>query len=249
MRTVALCALAVLAVTCGPSPDAKLPGFAASTGGTGSPGDGGTTGTGGTTTVGTGGTRATGTGGSTVTGTGGRTSGTGGSTGVGTGGRTTGTGGRTTGAGGSPPGTGGGTSGTGGTTGPGTGGATTTIPTGTGGRLGTGGATTGRDAGAGGITGTGGSTTGKDAANSTDDAPANCAGQIISNGYACGTATSCSACPSGKAAPCKASLDCIAPKYPCDNNCMLNCFNNNAADSVAQKCVTDLLTLACGTGC
>jgi hypothetical protein len=105
MRAVALCALAVLAVTCGPSPDAKLPGWAGSAGGATSSGSGGTM------TVGTGG-RMTGTGGATVTGSGGRITGTGGATVVGTGGRITGTGGRTT-------------VGSGGTVAVGTGGATT----------------------------------------------------------------------------------------------------------------------------
>jgi hypothetical protein len=265
MRLVAFFALAVLAVTCGPSPDAKLPGFVTSAGGTGSPGRGGTTASGGRTTVGTGGTTVTGSGGTTMTGNGGRMFGSGGVAGAG--GVTTGTGGRTTGAGGRTTGTGGTTVGTGGRT-TGTGG-TTTIPdaaaggagggsdAGTRRDVGVGGADasagTGGRTGTGGITGTGGTTVGRDAGTPLPDSAGNCLSQVISNGYACGSTPPCSACKdnqTSKTAECQGVLDCLEASYPCTGNCETECFNKNGGNGPVQTCVNALQTAACsGSGC
>ena len=264
MRLLALFSLTVLAVTCGPSPNAKLPAYLMSTGSGASPGTGGATGSGGTTAVGTGGKTAVGTGG--VSGDGGATTGTGGRT-VGAGGRTTGTGGTTTGAGGTTAGTGGRTVGTGGTT-TGTGGRTAGVggsagATGSdgGGR----GGTTGRDAGAGGatgsggrtgaggITGTGGTTVGRDAGTPLPDSAGTCLSQVISKGYACGSAPPCSACKdnqTSKTAECQGVLDCLEASYPCTGNCETECFNKNGGNGPVQTCVNALQTAACGgSGC
>ncbi len=127
MRRVGLFVLAIVAVTCGPSRDAKLPGYENlhANGGT-TDGSGGSAGSGGTTHLGSGGT-VTGSGG-TVTGSGGRPPGTGGR----------GTGGTIPdGTGGQGPGTGGRTGGTGGIAG---------RDGGAGGVPGTGGTSTARDA-------------------------------------------------------------------------------------------------------
>jgi hypothetical protein len=273
MRYVALLALAVLAVTCGPSPDAKLPGWAASS--SGASGEGGITSTGGTTRVGAGGTTLTGSGGSTVAGSGGRTVGSGGVAGGGgadTGGQITGSGGRTTApdAGGDlrPPrdtasGTGG-TSGSGGTTAAGSGGIIYR-DAGAGGTVGrdagttsTGG-TVGRDAGTdarvgtGGISGTGGATVPRDAAIPPSDVASSCYATIVNNGYKCGSAPACSACivnNVSKEAECKKGLDCLAAAGPsCDSNCQLNCLNQ-AGDAQVGACIKALTTPACsGSGC
>jgi hypothetical protein len=253
MRSAALLALAILAVTCGPSPNAKLPGFVTTTGGTKGAGgvteSGGTVGSGGRTTVGSGGTTVVGSGGTTARGTGGVD---------GTGGRTTGTGGRTTGAGGRTFGSDGGL-GTGGTTIQGTGGS------GTGGRTkadagrgGSGGTSdAGRDVGVadtrgtGGSTGAGGTTGGRDVAAPPSDSAGNCVSKVVSNGYACGSTPACSACKensNSREAECKKGIDCLAEAGPsCDSKCQLNCLNL-AGDSVIQACVTALQTAACTSG-
>jgi hypothetical protein len=237
MRPLALLAMVVLTVTCGPSPNAQLPGYAMSTGGSNPPAAGGTT------AVGTGGT--TGAGGSSVVGAGGRP-GTGGAT-VGSGGRTgsggaTATGGRS-GTGGNASGTGGSTVGSGGTT-TGSGGKTT----GSGGTV-SGGTTTGT--GGGGGAATGGSTGTRDAA----IPPAGtCISQVVINGYACGSTPACSVCKdqngNSRESGCKKAIDCLAAAGAnCDSNCKQNCLNQ-AGDSPAMACVSALQTAACsGSGC
>jgi hypothetical protein len=230
MRCFALLAMVVLAITCGPSPDAKLPGYAAPTGGSNAVATGGTTNTGGSSMAGAGG--ITGLGGSKVVGTGGK-AGAGGATvsgGItGSGGRVgadggpDGTGGRRD-AGGIPPGTGGSTVGSGGSGGSGAGGAAT--------------------GGASGI---------NDAAISPPDSAGNCLTQLIANNYVCGSTPPCSACKdnsTSKAAECQAVLDCLGASYPCTGNCTTECFNKNGGNGPVQTCVTALQTAACGaTGC
>jgi len=263
MRSVALFAMVVLVVTCGPSPDAKLPSNFVGNGGESSPGVGGTSDTGGTTDNGSGG--ATGSGGSSLAGTGGK-SGRGGETGsggrIGTGG-TGGSGGKN----GSDGGQGGKIS-TGGRDGggvfSGTGGSasdagifgaggTKKDAGGIGGKI-------GADAGRGGIFGgfgdaaTGGTTGGHDAATTPADANGNCVSTVVSNDYACGSTPACSACKdqngTSKEAGCKKGIDCLAAAgASCDSNCQLNCLNQ-AGDSTVHVCITALQTAACGaSGC
>ncbi|HEX7499142.1 MAG TPA: hypothetical protein VF524_02445 [Polyangia bacterium] len=218
--------MVALTITCGPSPDAKLPGYASGEGGATSTGTGGATATGGTTAIGAGG--LTGTGGSSVVGNGGK---------PGSGGAP-GSGGRD-GTGGSP----GGASGTGGSS-IGTGGA------GTGG-AGTGGSTA-STGGAGGLA-TGGTTGTQDAAPPPPDSAGNCLGQVISNNYACGDVPPCSACKdnsTSKSAECQAVINCIEASYPCTGNCTTECFNKNGGNAPVQVCVKALQAAACGaTGC
>ena len=203
--------MVVLTVTCGPSPDAKLPGYVNNNGGSnppfccgtnagGTPDTGGVVSTGGTTASPTGGTTATG--GTTVVGSGGK---------VGTGGVTA--------AGGSKS---------------------------TGGASGSGGS-----AASGGVSGAGGTTSTDAGRPPIDGGAANCMGQVVSNGYACGVAKSCSACTVNgvsKEDQCKAGVDCLAAAgASCDNNCQLNCFNK-AGDAQVKTCITALQTAACGSG-
>jgi len=258
MRCFALLAMVVLAITCGPSPDAKLPGYVPPTGGAKAGATGSTTDTGGT-TVGTGGvpgaggSKVVGTGGSTVVGSGGRF-GTGGATGTGGRGATGGNfgnGGRV-GADGGP----GGVIGTGGRRDAGG------IPPGTGGAIvgsdgsGSGGAMK-NDAGRGGSDGgfgTGGNMGNRDAAIPPGDGSSNCLSPVVSNGYTCGSTPACSACVingTSQEAACKKGLDCLeqAGGASCTSNCQLTCLNS-AGDAQIQKCITALMTAACsGTGC
>jgi hypothetical protein len=266
MRPLALLAMVALAATCGPSPDAKLPGYVAPSGGVVSAGTGGATDTGGTMAIGTGG--ITSTGGSSVVATGGRT-GTGGAPGNGgaprTGGSAASTGGRQgsgaapsaggrSGVGGSIPdsggaivGTGGSTIGSGGrTTGAGgsSAGGTTTPDAGRGGRGGSGG---------GGSTGTGGTTGGRDAAIPTGDSGSGCMAKIVSNGYACGSTPACSVCKdqngNSREPGCTKAIDCLAAAGAnCDSNCKQNCLNL-AGDSPAMACVSAFLAACAGSGC
>lgn len=264
MRIVALLGLAILAVTCGPDPNAKLPFSVTSNGGTVQPGAGGSN-TGGTTTVGTGGRTTAGSGGATVAGSGGRTVGSGGRgaggvTGAGgtlggSGGRTTGSGGRTTADAGVDARVNRDTlSGSGGSTIVGSGGSTAA---GTGGRIGTGGSA-GRDAGAGGagsggITGSGGATVPRDASGGGDVASW-CVTAVVDNGYACGSATSCAECKdnnnNSREEGCKAGIDCLVKAGPsCNENCQMNCWNLGG-DQYGIACVKALQTAACGaSGC
>jgi hypothetical protein len=253
MRFLALLAMVAFTITCGPSPDAKLPGYAGGTGGVTSTGTGGTTDTGGTTSIGTGG--ITGTGGSSVVGTGGKpgNGGTPGSGGrIGPGG-STGSGGRfgadagpdsatvgRGGAGGGAPGTGGRIVGTGGS------------GFGDAGGVGTGGSTKGTG-GAGGLA-TGGTTGTRDAANPPPDSAGTCMSQVVSNGYACGNTPACSVCKdqngNSRETGCKKAIDCLAAAGAnCDSSCKQNCLNL-AGDSPGMACVTALQTAACGaSGC
>ena len=226
MRSLALLAMVALTITCGPSPDAKLPGYESSAGGATSSGTGGATATGGTTEIGAGG--LTGAGGSSVVGTGGNP-GSGGA--PGSGGRN-GTGGSLGGA----PGTGGSSIGTGGA--------------GAGG-VGAGGSTKGTG-GAGGAA-TGGTTGNPDAANPPSDSAVNCLSQLIATKYVCGSIPPCSACKDNStsiAAECQAVIDCIQASYPCAGNCTTECFNKNGGNGPVQTCVKALQAAACGaTGC
>jgi hypothetical protein len=251
MSRGALFALAVLAVTCGPSPNAKLPNLPGVTKGTTSTGSGGVTESGGTMAGGGGGSTPEGSGGSAGTGSGGHTPGAGGDSS--TGGRTTGTGGRTTGEDaamdsrrdGPRDGRAGGD------------GGTTTSPRdagrdGAGGRTDAGRDLFGRDLG--GTGGIGGST-GRDASiTAIDGAAASCYSQIVDNGYTCGTAAPCSECKdlngSLKEAECQKGIDCLAAAgSSCNSSCQLSCLNK-AGDAITQACIKALTTVACsGTGC
>jgi hypothetical protein len=235
MRSVALLSLAALAVTCGPSPDVKLPSFPGLQGGT--TGSGGVSASGGSTPKGGGGAGGKGSGGD----------GSGGVTKTGTGGAT-GSGGRTADAGvgrDGPRGTGGG------------GGGATTVRRDAG-RGGTGGSTdAGRDVFVGrdfAFPGTGG-ISGRDASiPARDTAAASCYAAIADNGYACGSAAPCSECEdqngNSKEAECQKGIDCLAAAGPsCDSNCQLNCLNK-AGDSPVHTCIKALMTAACsGPGC
>jgi hypothetical protein len=249
MRCFALLAMVVLTITCGPSPDAKLPGYATPTGGSKAGATGGTTNTGGT-TLGAGG--VTGAGGSKVVGTGGKT-GPGGATGPGgisgSGGRVvadggpggaTGTGGRRD-AGGIPPGSGGSPFGSGGVTQDDAGRG------GNDGGFGRGGSGAGGSA-IGGATGT------RDADSPSPDVSGACMSQVVSNGYACGSTPACSVCKdqngNSREAGCKKSVDCLAAAgASCNASCKQDCLNQ-AGDTPAMACVTALQTAACGAaGC
>jgi len=206
MRAPVFLAMVVLTVTCGPSPDAKLPGYVNNNGGSNPPfccgtNAGGTPDTGGV--VSTGGTTASPMGGTTTIGSGGKT----------------GAGGVTS-AGGSKS---------------------------TGGVSGSGGGTVS----SGGVSGAGG-TTSTDAGRPSIDGGGNCVSKIISNGYACGTASACSDCKDNNTSletKCKAVLDCIGSKYPCTGNCSTECFNSAGASGPVQTCVSALQTACSAGGC
>jgi hypothetical protein len=204
MRAAAFIAMVVLTVTCGPSPDAKLPGYVSSNGGSIAPSQGGATESGG------------------ATGSGGVVS-TGGTTVVASGGKT---------------GTGGGTASGGSNSAGGVSGSGGSVSTGSGGKPASGGAS-----------GSGGNTS-ADAGRPSIDGGGSCVSKIISNGYACGTATACSECKDNGTsleAKCKAVLDCFESKYPCTGNCSTECFNSAGASGPVQACVTGL-TAACSSG-
>lgn len=220
MRTSVLVALVVFAATCGPDPNAQLPGYARSEGGNGGQGSGGVGDTGGV---------------------------------IHESGGAGGSGGRST------QGRGGATTSTGGMMGGSTGRADAGGLSASGGRIfggadaasiGTGGRTTARSD-AGGL-GTGGATVQRDAATvSRDVATAqSCPDLIVSNDYACGSATSCGACKDNngvsRTAECKKGIDCLAAAgASCDSNCQLGCLNQ-AGDSQVQVCIKALQT-ACST--
>jgi hypothetical protein len=213
MRARVFLAMVVLTVTCGPSPDAKLPGYVSSNGGSLPPSQGGATEAGGATgsggTVSTGGTNAVSTGGTTGVASGGKT---------GTGGVTASGGSKST----------GGAVGSGGSVSTGSGGRTTAN---------------------GGAPGSGGVAS-VDGGRPPIDGGGSCVSKIISNGYACGTATACSACKDNGTSletKCKAALDCFESKYPCTGNCPTECFNSAGASGPVQACVTGL-TAACSSG-
>jgi len=129
-----------------------------------------------------------------------------------------------------------------------TGGATLPATTTSGGTTGSGGATGGtggnRDAGV----------SGKDGPISTADVAPACLAQVVANGYACGSATSCAQCEYSGAsmeAKCKAVVDCmLAAGGTCSSNCLTECLNQAGASGVVQSCVSQLQTAACGaSGC
>jgi hypothetical protein len=77
--------------------------------------------------------------------------------------------------------------------------------------------------------------------------------QVVSNGYACGSAAPCSACKVNnvsKEAECQKGVDCLAAAgASCDGNCQLRCLNE-AGDAQVGACIKALQTAACGgTGC
>jgi hypothetical protein len=81
-----------------------------------------------------------------------------------------------------------------------------------------------------------------------------CITQVVNNGYACGSATSCAACKdnngNSREDGCKKGIDCMAKAgTACDSNCQANCWNL-AGDQVGITCVKALQTAACsGPGC
>jgi len=232
MRVFAFIALVAVSATCGPDPNAKLPGSARGVGGQSN--EGGTTESGGTIadnggSVGRGG--IVGSGGSAV-GDGGRvgTGGRAGSGGAAGGGRDAGSS-RDTAAGGSSEGGAGGEGGRG---------------VGSGGRLGSGGGLGGGERGDAAVAARDTATTGPEVSGS-------CMSEIVANDYACGSAPPCSACKdnsTSKAAECEAVVKCIAATNPCSGNCETECFNKNGGNGPVQACVTALKTAACsGGGC
>lgn len=225
MRCFAVVAVVVVAATCGPDPNAVLPGFLRGAGGEVS-GAGGTTDTGGTTVVGEGGSAS-----------GGGHKGTGG---AGSGGKS-GTGGRA-GAGDASAEVGRDGSLAGRDL------AAARDSSGGGGKIG------GGEGGAGGTERSDALIVARDTALSTPDAAGSCINDVVANGYACGSATSCAGCVdingASKTAGCTKAIDCLAKAgASCDSNCQLNCLNQ-AGDQPAQACVTALQKAACSAdGC
>jgi hypothetical protein len=222
MRSLALLAMVALTITCGPSPDAKLPGYQSNAGGATSSGTGGATATGGTTALGAGG--LTGAGGSSLVGTGGNP-GSGGAPGSGGRDRTggaPGSGGSSTSAGGSGAGgaaTGGSTAGKGGA-----------------GGLATGGSTGTQDAAP---------PPPDSAGNCLSQVVSN--GYACGAAPPC---SACKDNSTSKSAECQAVINCIEAAYPCTGNCTTECFNKNGGNGPVQTCVNALKTAACGaTGC
>ncbi len=78
----------------------------------------------------------------------------------------------------------------------------------------------------------------------------NCITQIISDGYAAGTAAPCSACNDGNgnslATKCTGMLDCLVP--PSTESDFTRCLNLVGGSSRVTDCVTALTTVACPTG-
>jgi hypothetical protein len=83
------------------------------------------------------------------------------------------------------------------------------------------------------------------------DAPTtggNCIQQIQSNGYAFGTVPACSQCKDNGvdlAQKCKDMIDCLAPKWPCTNDCVTTCLNEAQGSSVVGNCVSALTSAGC----
>lgn len=221
MRSIVFLALVAVAATCGPDPNAKLPGSAHSAGGQGN--EGGTTDSGGTATdhggtVGTGG----------VVGSSGKVVGSGGK--VGTGGRV-----------GS-----GGAAGGGRDAGPwardsGAAGAENGGAIGSGGRIGSGGMFGRNDAAI--VT--------RDSSLTGPEVAGGCISAVVANNYVCGSASCADCKDNNgnsREDGCQKAIDCIAEKgAACDTNCENNC-RNLAGDTYGQACVTALKTAACGAG-
>jgi hypothetical protein len=89
---------------------------------------------------------------------------------------------------------------------------------------------------------------------SAPDVSPTCMTQVVSNGYACGSATSCADCKdnngNSREELCKKGIDCLAKAgASCDSNCQQNCYNQ-AGDTFGITCVKALQTQACGgSGC
>jgi hypothetical protein len=81
---------------------------------------------------------------------------------------------------------------------------------------------------------------------------ASCMTEVVTNDYACGSATACSACKdqngNSREAACKKGIDCLAKAgASCNASCLQDCLNQ-AGDTPGQACVTALKTAACGAG-
>jgi hypothetical protein len=81
---------------------------------------------------------------------------------------------------------------------------------------------------------------------------ASCINEVVTNGYACGSATACSACQdmngNSREAACKKGIDCFAKAgASCNSSCQQDCLNQ-AGDTPGQACVTALKAAACGVG-
>ena len=77
-----------------------------------------------------------------------------------------------------------------------------------------------------------------------------CVSAVQAGPYAFPPADPCSACmdhATSREMQCKAGIDCLASKWPCDSNCKLGCLNM-AGDTVIQTCVRDLVNASCGAG-
>ncbi len=222
MRSLALLAMVALTITCGPSPDAKLPGYESNAGGATSNGTGGATAAGGTTALGAGG--LTGAGGSSVVGTGG-----------------------SPGSGGAPGS--GGRDGTGGT--PGSGGSSTNAGGSGAGGAAAGGSTAGKG-GAGGLATGGSTGTQDAAPPPPDSAGNCLSqvvrnGYACGTAPAC---SACKDNQTSLTDKCQGMLDCYASKYPCTGNCPTDCLNSVGGSGPVKACVDALQAAACGaTGC
>ena len=81
-----------------------------------------------------------------------------------------------------------------------------------------------------------------------------CITQVVANGYACGSATSCAACKdmngNSREDACKKGIDCFAKAgAECSSSCQQDCLNQSG-DTPGQACVTALRAAACsGSGC
>jgi hypothetical protein len=89
---------------------------------------------------------------------------------------------------------------------------------------------------------------------STPDVSATCISDVVKNGYACGTATSCAECKdingNSREDACKKGIDCLAKAgSSCNSSCQQDCYNQ-AGDTPGIDCVKALQTAACsGGGC
>jgi hypothetical protein len=82
-----------------------------------------------------------------------------------------------------------------------------------------------------------------------DSSAGTCINQLISNGYAAGSAPTCRQCMENGIsleAKCQAMIDCLAP--PCTKACTTYCQNSAQADGVVSSCVSALTQAACPSG-
>jgi hypothetical protein len=77
-----------------------------------------------------------------------------------------------------------------------------------------------------------------------------CIAQIVSSGYSAGghACSTCSENGTSLETKCNAMIDCLGSAWPCTDNCRTNCGNTAQADGVAQACVAEIVTAACGSG-